>query len=106
MIRGTTPTFTLTIGTPEQVDLSLAMNIYVTIKQGTTEIELSGDALDVQDNVISCYLTQEQSLELVENNSAKIQVNWTYDSAGTVKRAATIVKGIQIHEQLLRRVIT
>ena len=106
MIRGTTPTFTLTVGDSRTVDLSLAQNIYVTIKQGNTEIELSGESLSVDDNVISCYLTQEQSLQFLEGVGAKIQVNWTYNSEGTVKRAATVVKGIQIHEQLLKRVIT
>ena len=108
MIRGTTPTFRLTIQ-PKQgqsVDLSLADNVYVAIKQGNTTIELTGDELEIDENVVSCYLTQEKSLKLVENASAKIQVNWTYtDISNAVKRAATIVKEIRVGEQLIRRVL-
>ena len=105
MIRGTTPTFTLTIS--NYVDLSLAQNVYVTIKQGNTTFELTGDELSIDQNVISCYLTQEKSLKLAENTKTKIQVNWTYldDETHTIKRAATVVKEIMIGEQLVRRVL-
>lgn len=105
MIRGTTPTFRLTVNGVE--DLSPAEHVYVTIEQGPVRLTLTGDELEVEENVISCYLTQEKSLQLVERAKAKIQVNWTYapDSSGIVKRAATVVKEINIGEQLLKKVL-
>lgn len=105
MIRGTTPTFTLTIS--GDVDLSLADNVYVSIRQGTVDIELTGDELEIEGNVISCWIPQQKSLKLIENAKAKIQVNWTYrdGQSGDVKRAATIVKEITVLEQLIRRVL-
>ena len=108
MIRGTTPTFRLTIQ-PKQgqsVDLSLADNVYVAIKQGATTIELTGDELEIDENVISCWISQEKSMRLVDNSKAKIQVNWTYtDIDSTTKRAATVVKEISVGEQLIKRVL-
>ena len=105
MIRGTTPTFTLTIS--GDVDLSLADNVYVSIRQGTVDIELTGDELEIDGNVILCWIPQQKSLKLIENAKAKIQVNWTYrdGQSGDVKRAATIVKEITVLEQLIRRVL-
>ena len=104
MIRGTTPTFRLTI--TGGVDLHAADHIYITIKQGPVTLELTDYDLTA-DNVLECYLTQEQSLQLNEGMKSKIQVNWTYpeDNDGIVKRAATVVKEITIGEQLLRKVL-
>lgn len=90
------------------MDLSLAENVYVTLKQGSYALELTGEDLTIDQNVISCFLDQEQSLRFTENSPAKIQVNWTYiDTDGvTVRRAATKVKEIPISEQLMKRVIS
>ena len=107
MIRGTTPTFRLTIQ-PKQgsVDLSVADNVYVTIKQGNVNIELTGDELEIDENVISCWIPQEKSLRLFDGAAAKLQVNWTYtDESANTKRAATVVKEISVGEQLIRRVL-
>ena len=109
MIRGTTPNFTLTI-TDKQghpVDFSEAEHIYVAIRQGNNLITLSDDELTIDENVISCYLNQENSLALVENNKAKIQVNWTYIDGldPETKRSATVVKEIMINEQLIKEVL-
>lgn len=105
MIRATTPTFTLTIS-GDSVDLTEATSVYVTIAQPGNIINLTDDALTVTENTISCFLTQEQALTLVDNLPAKIQVNWTFNDADeAVKRAATKVVTIQIGEQLLKRVI-
>ena len=109
MVRATTPTFSLRIkdlqGNP--VDLSIASNIYVAIKQGSKTIEFTGDELDYQENIVYVFLTQEKSLELSENELAKIQVNWTYlgTDGRTKLRAATNVGKIMITEQLIKRVI-
>ena len=105
MIRATTPTFTLTIS-GDTVDLTEAYAVYVTIAQGKTIITLTGDALTVSANTVSCFLTQAQALSLGDNLPAKVQVNWTYtDTDEVTKRAATKVVTIQIGEQLLKRVI-
>ena len=105
MIRGTTPTFQLTVNGVE--DLTPADHVYVTIQQGPVTLTLTGDELEISQNVISCFLTQDKSMQLIEQQKAKLQVNWTYapDSSGIVKRAATRVKEIVIGEQLLRRVL-
>ncbi len=104
MIRATTPTFTLTIK-DEDLDLSQANNVYVAIKQGLDSLEITGSDLEIDRNVIHCFIPQEKSLQLVEG-TAKIQVNWTYtDETENTKRAATRVKEIVIGEQLIRRVL-
>lgn len=105
MIRATTPTFNLTIS--GDIDLTLAEKVYVSVVQRLTEIELTGESLEVDGNRISCWLTQQQSLRLIADVPAKIQVNWIYiDENGETKRAATVVKKISIGEQLLKRVLT
>ena len=103
MIRGTTPTFQLTVNGVE--DLTLADHVYVTIQQGPVALTLTGDELEIHANVISCYLSQVNSLKLIEMQKAKLQVNWTYppEETGAVKRAATRVKEIVVGEQLLRK---
>lgn len=105
MIRGTTPTFRLTV--TGIADLTPAEHVYVTVQQGPVLLTLTGEELEIEANVISCYLTQEKSLQLIERQKAKIQVNWTYaaDGAGVVKRAATVVKEITIGEQLVKKVL-
>ena len=108
MIRGTTPTFTFTIKS-QTVDLTEAENVYVTIRQGATEITKTGSDLQVSQRSVDVFLDQEESLKLKENTSAEVQINWTYLDSGdntTVRRAATKVKSIQIDRQLLKRVIT
>lgn len=105
MIRGTTPTFTMTIR-KASVDLSKADHVYVTIRQDETLITKSGDDLVVEENQVACWLTQEESLRLAEGN-AELQINWTYNSSdNTVRRGATKVRNITIDKQLLQKVIS
>ena len=105
MIRATTPTFTFTIRS-ETLDLSEANNIYFTLTQGGRTITKTGEDLEVTgQRTVSVWLTQEESLSLVEG-SMKVQFNWTYsDINGNVRRAATQRITIQIDEQLLKEVI-
>lgn len=109
MVRATTPTFKLTISSRagDPIDFSLARNIYVTIQQGSTIIELSNDDIKYDGNVISIFLPQNKSIKLTEKEAAKIQVNWTYydEDGKTILRAATNVGRIMISEQLLQRVL-
>ena len=105
MIRATTPTITITIN--GDVDLTLADEVYVSVTQANTQIELSGDALDVGAKTVSCWLSQEQSLRLVSGLAARVQVNWLYtDMGGVVQRRATEIGSIDIGEQLIKRVLT
>ena len=107
MIRGTTPTFTLTIA-DTSVDLGQAENIYFTLTQGSNAITKSGEDLEVGTRTVNVFLTQEESIDLIEGAGADIQLNWTYldpGGSGIVRRAATKVKTIQITKQILRRVI-
>ena len=106
MIRGTTPTFTLTIKNPD-INLGEANNVYVTFGQGAKTIEKSGEALEVDGRTVSVWLEQKESLDLMEGKEVEIQVNWTYlDIDGeTIRRAATIPKSVPVTKQLLKRVI-
>lgn len=106
MIRYTTPTLTLTIS-DEHIDLNLASDVHVTIRQGAVCVDKNADEIQIEENgrTVSCWITQEESSHFQKGN-ARIQVNWIYDSAdGTQRRAATKEKQIQIDENLLQRVI-
>lgn len=106
MIRGTTPTFVLTIQ-DEHIDLSEADGVYVTIRQPDVTITKTGEDITIDENTVECYLTQRESLELIPEKITEIQVNWTYtDSYGATMRAATVAKQINIREQLLPEVLT
>lgn len=106
MIRGTTPTFTFRLKNND-VDLTEARNMYVSIAQGAKTIEKTADSLEIDVHTVSVWLTQEESLKLTEGSNAEVQINWTYlDTDGTtVRRAATKVRSFPIDKQLLRRVI-
>lgn len=62
MVRGTTPTYILTL--PQEIDLSVADDIYVTFSNKQYQILLtkSGDDLEIEANTIKVFLTQEETL--------------------------------------------
>lgn len=97
MHKGITPTITLTL--PEDIDLSQARNVYVTIstKNGKNKITLTGDALTIDANVITTTLRQEDTLKL---SQAYIQVNWTYLEGGMTKRASSDIVSIYFKDNL------
>lgn len=107
MIQGTTPTFRLAIN-GRNVDLTQATNVYVTITQGQQSITMTGESLEIKQNMVSFWLPQEWSLLLSGNATAEMQCNWTYTDpeTGAVKRAATKPQTIQVGKQLLKRVIS
>lgn len=87
MYKGITPTFTLTL--PEDVDLSFASNVYVTLgRKGNAILQKTGQELGIDSNVISVFLTQAETLAL-PTGQVQIQVNWTYQEAGVAKRACS-----------------
>ena len=101
MIRGTTPTFTLTIE-DESIDLGAADHVYVTIRQSSTVITKQDSDLEINGNVVSCWIEEDESLGLIEHMAAEIQINWTYGD----RRAATKTKSITIGKQLLPEELT
>lgn len=112
MIRGTTPTFTLKLknkdGTPCEIDLREASNIYFTVSQGSTSItKKAGEDLELVDGkTVHVFLNQEESLRLREGQKTELQLNWTYiDVDGNTRRAATVVRDIGLDKQLIRKVI-
>ena len=100
--RFTTPPITLKV---VGVDITAA-TVYVTIKQGTTELNLSGAALTLtkvsSDTNITFSLTQAQSGGLNFSAYAEVQVNWI---AGGVRYATEIAK-LRVLENLYDEVIS
>lgn len=104
MYKATTPTVTFTF--PDDVDMTSASDIYVTFTNLKNEVIInkSGDALDVTTNTVSLFLSQSETL-LFPAGTVKAQINWTYEEAGTIKRACTDVLAIAIRDNLYQQEI-
>lgn len=100
MIRWTTPDFIVNVD-----DDLTGMDVYVSIKQLKTQIDLTGDdlliAVDEGGSTIAFRLTQQQSGSL-SIGSAKCQVN-VVDPNG--RRNATYEFAINVSENLINRVL-
>ena len=96
----TTPTFTLTF-TEQDLDLTQALNVYVTFKSGCHTLTKSGDALTVQAKSIGVHLSQRETANF-RPGDIEIQANWI-----TVlgNRAGSEVVRYPISKQLLMEVI-
>lgn len=105
MIRGTTPTFKLTVN-DESIDFTQAANVYATFQQLDTLITKTGEDLDISANEVDVYLTQEETLKFRAMpfgiSELKIQLNWTYSDG---KRASTLIKTVNVKENLLNKVL-
>ena len=88
------------------IDLS-AYDVYVTIRQGSLAIELSGERVDVSGYNATVYLTQEESLRLRDGANIVIQMNWISTDAitGNISRAASDPAIVPVGVQLLRRLL-
>lgn len=104
MFKGITPTFTLSL--PDDVDLERASNIYVTFakKNGTALIQKKNDDLEINENVVNVYLTQEETLSF-PNGSVLVQINWTYIEGAKKKRACSQIATIFWNDNLERSVL-
>lgn len=103
-VRATTPTFTLTVK-DENADLTQAINVYATFEQNSTKITKTGNDLEVEEKVVKCWLTQQESLSL-STGSLDVQVNWTYyDANGNVRRGSTDTCSIVVTSQLLAQIL-
>lgn len=106
MIIGTTPTFTLKLKRSYNIDLSQS-TVYVTLKQGQTTITKSGQQITLIDGkTVQFTLSQTESLSLVLDKSVEVQLNWTYNDNGVLKRAATKVIKLDLEKQLLKQELT
>lgn len=87
MYKGITPTFTLTL--PEDIDLSFASHIYVTLgRKGKAILQKTEEDLGIDANIVSVFLNQEETTALPVGE-VQIQINWTYQEAGITKRACS-----------------
>lgn len=87
--RGTTPTYRLILQ-DTTIDLAEANDVYVTFADGKYNkiIEKTGADLYIDGNVVEIFLTQEETLKLPAGELL-VQINWTYNEGGVVKRAAS-----------------
>ena len=97
--RGTTPTFVLTF-TEQTLDLTQAVNVYVTFQSAGQTLTKTGEDLTVEAKQISVFLSQEETLAM--GDTVKVQANWTKN--GGIRAASDIVT-YSLSDQLLREVI-
>lgn len=100
--RGTTPTITFTLN-DDDLDLTLAKNVYVTFKYGNKTLTKStiNDELDISANTISVTFTQQETLDFGESK-VEVQVNWTYENG---IRWSTDCASYRVSKQLLDKVV-
>ena len=96
--RGVTPTFVLTF---EDVDLTEADSVYVTFSFNGKTLTKTGEALVVEAQQISVFLTQKETLRFPVG-IIEIQTNWMIDG----KRYVSDIAPYQITRQLLDEVLT
>lgn len=96
MYRGVTPTLTLTF--PEGTDFS-GSDVYVSLSDQKRNELIRMENPPIEDNVISIFLTQEQTLALPAY--VLIQVNWTYGN----KRACSNIVSIDTKRNLISEVL-
>ncbi len=89
------------------VDLATAVNVFVSVRQGSLQIDLSTERVEVDETgyKLTVYLTQEETLRF-KSGTASLQVNWTFrDGLQNLCRDASDVATVTWGEQLLRRVL-
>lgn len=82
--------------------------IVVTIAQGSTKVDITGDALGVEDNTINVHLTQEQTAKFSpsanpnQTATARIQVNVYYENT---ERDVSVQGELAVYDNLYRKVM-
>lgn len=99
IVRGTTPTFRLTL--PETVNLDMVRAVYVTFCRNNVAVTKEIDNTVIERNVIVVSLTQEETLKLGAG-TVEIQVNWI--SAIGIRTASSIAE-YEFTRQLLPEVL-
>lgn len=103
--RYTSPTQELVV---ENIDLTQS-DVYVTYKQGRTILNLSGEDIEMEtevvddqtNTVISVYMSQETTAAFKTNDDIEVQVNWLTDG----ERNATVIAKVGVYRNLLEEVI-
>ena len=102
MIKGTTPTFLITI----KGNALTNATPYVTLRQGALELTKSGEELVKERGedfcVLAVSLSQEETLKFAHGR-ADLQVRWVY-ADGTA--GATAIKPVAVNPVLKQEVIT
>ena len=85
MYRLTTPTISFTF--PQEVDMTLADEVYVTFTDTKNNIllEKKGSDLDVTATSVSLFLSQEDTIDF-PTKGVRVQINWTYTDEGVLKK--------------------
>lgn len=99
MVQATTPTFILTL--PQDVDLSLAHNVYFTITQGKLAVTKSGEDLSIDENEVSVFMPQEETV-LFAAGQCSLQLNWTYQNG---ERCCTNIVTVEVQKNLVNEVL-
>lgn len=98
MFRGVTPTLVFTF--PQGTDFTNT-DVYLSIADSNKNelLRVGEDGLSIEDNVISLFLTQEQTLSLP--SIVLFQFNWTYNN----KRACSNIVSINTKRNLANEVL-
>ena len=99
VMQATTPTFQLTF--PEDLDLSSAVSIVFSLRQGNLRIDKNQSQFILDGNVMSVFLSQMETMRMTIG-PARIQVNILYPNG---VRCATTIETVQIDENLLKEVM-
>lgn len=100
MVRGTTPTFRLYLN-DEYVDLTQAVNVYVSFEQKDVLITKTGEDLEILTDEVDVYLSQSETLKFIKGN-VEIQLNWTYLDG---RRACSNIITIEVDRNLIGDVL-
>jgi len=100
MVRGTTPTFRLCLN-DEYVDLTQAVNVYVSFEQKDVLITKTGEDLEILTDEVDVYLSQSETLKFIKGN-VEIQLNWTYLDG---RRACSNIITIEVDRNLIGDVL-
>ena len=103
MVQSTTPTFVLTLK-DQTIDLSEAGHVYFALRQPGLLIQKQDDDLVIEGNVVSVFLSQEDSVKL-SVGPARIQLNWTIAEGSRTVRPCSVIKTVEITENLLDEVL-
>lgn len=97
MVQATTPTFLLTL----PIDLTDITKMVFTITQGETKINKEGNDLGISGQVVSVYLTQEETM-CFKKGTARLQLNWLYPNG---ERGCSNIVTIEVTPNLLLEVL-
>ena len=99
MRQGTTPTIQITIN---DIDLNEMQNIYVVFEQNGYILKKESSDLDIEGNIISVLLTQEETLNFKEG-TCNIQLRMITKGGVAI---ASPIKTTKVYRVLNKEVIT